>query len=208
MTFVYFHGSFGSPDENWVGYLERELNELGHHLLRPRFPADDWDRITTAGQATPPQRQSLHSWMRSFDEFYETELKNHAREPMVFIGHSLGPVFILHVLEKYQLKIDAAFFVAPFLSALATKWQFDHVNYSFYKTDFDFANLRELITKSYVVYGHDDPYVPQTRFFEFADKMGSAMIEVKGGKHLSKSGGFTEFPLLLELCKTRIFGAK
>lgn len=125
-------------------------------------------------------------------------------EKICFVCHSLSCVFTLHLLEKYGLKLDCAIFVAPFLEKLHHVWEIDLVNDSFYKTDFDFRKLQKQITDSYGLYSDNDPYVDQKYALDFINKMKSQKILVRGAKHMSASAGFTKFPLVLELCKTRI----
>jgi len=100
--------------------------------------------------------------------------------------------------------VDCAIFVAPFLELNVVTWQFHLVNKSFYKTDFDFEKLQKLIPVSYAIYGDDDPYVKRQYISDFANKMKSILIPVKGGKHLNAEFKFLSFPLIFELCKTRL----
>ena len=82
----------------------------------------------------------------------------------------------------------------------STNWLRSH----FLKSDFDFNKLKKLMPLSYVVYGDNDPYVKRKHFEEFGTKMGSSFIEVKGGGHLNAEFKFYNFPLVFELCKTRL----
>ncbi|OGG18923.1 hypothetical protein A3D78_05705 [Candidatus Gottesmanbacteria bacterium RIFCSPHIGHO2_02_FULL_39_14] len=203
MTFVIFHGAFGSPEENWFPQLKENLESLGQKVLAPQFPVDNWETISKNGPQIPPKNQILTNWLKKFEPIYQ-EIKNNNK--LVFIGHSLGPVFILHLVAKYKLKLDCAIFVIPFMTALNRRdlWQFDHVNTSFYKSDFDFDLLKKQIPLSYVLYSDNDPYVDKKYSLEFAQKLDSSTIVIKGGKHLNIEAGFTNFPLVLELYKTRI----
>lgn len=200
MQFVIFHGSFGSPSENWFPQLKEKLEALGQHVLAAQFPVDDWDTVTKNGPNVPLKNQSLSSWLTTFKG-----CSFKGSEKLCFIGHSLGPVFILHIIEKFGLQLDSAIFVIPFLRALDTKvWQFNHANKSFYKTDFDFDKLKRLIPVSYVLYSPQDPYVNEVYPKEFAKKMGSSLIPVTRAGHLNSEVNLNEFPLVYELCKSRL----
>jgi predicted alpha/beta hydrolase family esterase len=96
--------------------------------------------------------------------------------------------------------------VSPFLKDLQRDdlWQFHTVNKTFYKSDFNFAKLKKLIPVSYVLYSDNDPYVPKEFEENFAKKLGSSAIIIQDGGHLNAEAGFTQFPLLVELCKTRL----
>ena len=91
-----FHGTGGHPEENWFPQLKEQLELLGQEVVIPTFPCEDWDELTKDGHSAPPKHQSLHSWFKAFDEVYKTLKKD---EKLCFIGHSLGPLFILHVVE-------------------------------------------------------------------------------------------------------------
>jgi len=91
--------------------------------------------------------------------------------------------------------------VSPFF-ILKDVPQFDAVNKTFYQEHFDFDSLRKLVKKSYVLYGTEDPYVPEEQPKLFAEKMNSKLIVIPHGGHLNTEAGFTTFPELLAVCKT------
>lgn len=202
MQFVIFHGSFGTPEKNWEPYLKSELEKLGQDVMTPTFPVDTWQRVTELGENHPSDIQNLANWTETFEKNVLPNLKKD--EPICFVAHSLAPVFLLHMIEKYNLQLDSAIFVAPFLEKLNRSWQIDNVNNSFYKTGFDFAKLRTLIPVSYVFYSDNDLHVPIEKAKDFAKVLGSKEIEVKNGGHFNEDAGFTKFPQLLDICKTRL----
>ena len=135
--------------------MKEKLEALGQEVLAPQFPVEKWDEITKLGPGVPVKNQSLDSWLEAFEPIVKSFKK---REKICFVGHSLGCVFILHIVEKFNLKLDSAIFVAPFMDKLGdTYWQFDHVKVSFYKTNWDFEKLKKLITTSYVLHSDNDP---------------------------------------------------
>jgi predicted alpha/beta hydrolase family esterase len=125
-------------------------------------------------------------------------------DKLCFVGHSLGPLFILHAVTKYNLHLDSAIFVSPFLDKLQRSWQIDHVNSSFYKIDFDFDLIKKLIPTSYVIYSDDDPYVHKNYSLMFAHALGSSTILVKRGGHMNSEVNLNEFSLVFDLCLTRL----
>lgn len=201
MKFIIFHGSFGTPNSHWFPYLKNELQKLHQEVFVPTFPVDDWEQMTNDGPTIPPKKQNLQSWMNAFSSWFDKLSKS---EPYCFIGHSLGCLFILHVVENYNLTLDSAIFVCPFLHKLNRSWQIDAVNESFYKTDFDFHFLQQHIPLSYALFSDNDPYVDRSYVVEFAEHLHSAPIVIKGGAHLNQEVNLIKFPLVLELCKTRL----
>lgn len=201
MRFVIFHGSFGHADDNWFPELAEKLIELGQEVIVPQFPVDTWDEVTKAGLTVSPRSQSLSTWLSAFEPVAKTFQKN---EKLCFVGHSLGCVFILHLVEKFDLQLDSALFVSPFLEKLGESWQIDLVNATFYKTDFDFEKLKKHIPISYVLYSDNDPYVDQKYSLEFAKKLSSSPIFLRKAGHMNSEVNLNEFPLVFDLCSTRL----
>jgi len=204
MKFVIFHGSFGSPEENWFPELKERLESLGQEVIVPQFPVEDWDDFTRSGHDTVPKKQNLENWLKFFKEKVLPQIKK--GEKLCFIGHSIGPVFILHAVDRFSIQLDSAIFVSPFLGKLKDNvpWQFNLVNNSFYKTNFDFNKLTKLIPVSYVLYSNNDPYVDKNLTEDFALNMKSSVIQVRSAGHLNSEVNLNEFPLVLELCKSRL----
>lgn len=202
MKFVIIHGAFGSPEGNWFPVLSEKLESLGQEVISPQFPIEDFEEITRLGPKTSPKHQSLANWLKVFEKEVLPEIKK--EEKICMIGHSLGPVFILHAADKYDLKLDSAIFVIPFLELGKGDWQYDLVNRTFYKTDFDFVKLKKLIPVSYVIYSDADPYVSKRLPLQFAHLMHSSVIQVQNAGHLNSEVNLNEFPLVLELCKSRL----
>lgn len=200
MKFLLFHGSFGNPEENWFGDLKNKLENIGQHVIVPRYPVDSWEKVTAQGANIPLKNQSLENWLSEFEKILP-EFRN---GPLCFVGHSLGPLFILHCVEKYSIQLDSAIFVCPFLDKLNKSWQIDHANSTFYKTDFDFGKLRKLIPISYVVFSTNDPYVDKKYSVIFAKSLQSSLIEIKNAGHISASAGFTKLPIVYDLCTSRL----
>ncbi|MCL5262562.1 MAG: alpha/beta hydrolase [Candidatus Marsarchaeota archaeon] len=201
MKFVIFHGAYGTADGNWFPDLKEKLESLEQDVIIEQFPVESYEEVERTGEGYIVSNQTLDKWMAVFRDKILGKLKKN--EKLCFIGHSLGCVFILHVLERYKIKLDSAIFVSPFLKPLHN-WIFDVVNKTFYKSNFDWGELRRLVPISYVLYSETDPYVSVQQFFEFAERMRSSLIPVRRAGHLNMEVNLNEFPLVYELCKSRI----
>lgn len=203
MKFLIIHGSFGSPQGNWFPKLQEKLESLNQEVLVPQFPVDDWGEVTRQGIDTNTKHQNLPTWLETFKTLVVPWI---GKEKVVIVAHSLGPLFALHAASQWELNIDAAIFVAPFLSLPRNMdhWQIDTANKSFYVHQFDYHRLKQKIPLSYALYSLNDPYVPPTQARAFAHKLGSSLIPITGAKHLSSEFANNDFPLVFELCKTRI----
>lgn len=201
MQYVIFHGSFGSPESNWFPELKDRLEALRQKVLVPTFPVDTWEDITAGGPEGTSHNQTLDNWLAEFEKYVPQLQKE---EKLCFIGHSAGPLFILHALTKFNLQLDSAIFVSPFLEDIQSEWQIEVVCRSFYKHDFDWEKLKKLIPTSYTLYSDNDPYVKESLSKDFACKLDSSLIPVKKAGHMNSEVNLNEFPLVYELCKSRI----
>lgn len=202
MKFIIIHGAFGTPNSNWFKELKEKLEYLDQDVIAPQFPVESWPAITKNGPNKTIKNQTLINWLVVFEKEVLSKIKK--GEKVCFIAHSLGPLFVLHVIQKYQLKIDSAIFVSPFLDKLNKSWQIDLVNATFYKTDFDFTFLKKLIPVSYVLYSDNDPYVSKQHSLLFANAIESSVIFVKRAGHMNSEVNMNEFPLVFDLCLTRL----
>lgn len=201
MLYVIFHGSFGNPESNWFPELKDRLEALHQKVLVPAFSVDTWGDITAGGPKGASHNQTLENWLAVF-ETYLPQLR--AEKKLCFIGHSAGPLFILHAVAKFNLQLDSAIFVSPFYEDIKSDWQFEVVCRSFYAKDIDWESLNKLIPTSYTLYSDNDPYVDEKYSKDFAHKLDSSLISVKKAGHMNSEVNLNEFPLVYELCKSRI----
>lgn len=206
MQYVFFHGSFVGPNDGWIPQVAKSLRKLNQTVLTPTFPTDNWQKVVQAGENAQITRQHLTSWTNTFKQTVVPKLEKKS----CFVGHSLGPLFSLHMIDQFNLRLDSAIFVVPFLRSpqLSEYWQIERANQSFYRTDFNFSKLKQLIPVSYALYSDNDPYIPSKLTLEFCRQLGSHPIQIKGGAHLSMDSGWSDLPLVTELCKTRISAIK
>ena len=202
MHYVILHGSFGSPEENWFRWLEKKLLNDGHSVTLDQYPVEDWDSFTAKGRERANAEhctQTLETWESAFVAKTLPKIKS---QPTVVIGHSLAPLFMLHMITKYDLKLKGLIAVSPFFTIPEDLklWQFWAVNKTFYKTNFDDRKLKSLVYDVHVVYGDDDPYVPQKEILKFARALAAKTHVVPGGGHCGSI--FKEFPLVLDLSLT------
>ncbi len=181
MNAFIIHGSFGSPEENWFPWLKVELEKLGMEVIAPRFPT--------------PEGQSLGNWMKVFEGFRE-----HMDGETVFVAHSLGPAFVLNLLEKLETPVKACFFVAGFTGSLGNP-EFDEINKSFADREFDWEKIKANCGKFFVFYSDNDPYVPEEKAQKLGQALGMVPVLVKGAGHFNEKVGYTKFELLLERIK-------
>lgn len=175
---IIIHGSFGHPLENWFPWLQDKIRQLGHEAIVPKFPT--------------PDGQSLDSWL---DAFYRQAGK--LEQGMILVGHSLGPAFILRLLERSEKPVMGIFLVSGFLGSLNLP-KFDEINSSFLKDPFRWDKIRANAGYTKVYYGDNDPYVPLEQAEELARALGVEPTVIRNGGHLNESAGFKSFGKLFE----------
>jgi len=178
MNAIIIHGSYGSPEENWIPWLKEELEKRGFSVFAPRFPT--------------PEGQSLEAWDAAFSPF-EKYLDGNA----ILVGHSLGVTFILRLLERINSKVKACFFSAGFVGLLGDP-KFDEINKTFVEKPFNWAKIRQNSGSFTLFHSDNDPYVAIENAEEIANGLGIEPAIVKGAGHFNSSAGFTQFPQLLE----------
>lgn len=180
-TVFIFHGVEGNPEENWFPWLKKELQYKKCNVIVPQFPT--------------PKKQTLENWLETFEQYADQ-----VQEDSIFIGHSLGGLFMLSLLEKYKIKL--AVFVASFAKLPGNK--FDDGMKTFVspeRLEFDWRKITDNCHKSMVFYGDNDPYVGFGTAQQLARNMHAKFHLMKGAGHISASSGFTKFTLLLEEMK-------
>lgn len=182
MNVFIIHGSYGNPDENWIPWLKAELEKAGCKVFVPKFPT--------------PENQSLDSWMKVFQEYLV-----YINQDTVFVGHSLGPAFILRILEKkLRFPSKAAFFIGPFIGRLGNP-DLDKINKTFFDTEFDWVSIKKNCKQFHIFCSDNDPYVPLENAAEVAKRLGVNQVLIKGAGHFNKKSGYKKIQFLLEMIK-------
>jgi uncharacterized protein len=182
MTNVFIiHGAYGNPDENWIPWLKSELEKLNCSVFVPKFPT--------------PADQTLKNWEKVFEKYTENINKD-----TIFVGHSLGPAFILSLLEKLNTPIKASFFVSGFLEALGNP-DFDEINKTFVNRTFDWPTIKQNCKNFFVYHSDNDPYVPISSAENLAKSLEIAPIIIKGAGHFNEASGYKKFEVLLNEIK-------
>ena len=178
-----FHGTEGYPEENWFPWLKQKLEAEGCQVFVPQFP-------------TPPVVSA------KIAEWFEV-LKNYEQyinEDIILIGHSLGGIFTLRILEKLQHPVLAVFLVGTPIGVNPI------LNYSrdnsFSGFDFDWEEIKKN-SGSFIVYqSDDDPYVGLENGTQLAKNLGVELSFISNAGHFNAKAGYLQFPDLLEKLKT------
>ena len=172
---IIFHGTGGHPEENWFPWLKNELRKYDYEVIIPQFPT--LPKFEISESHTPEK------WFEVFEKY-----KKYLDSDTILIGHSLGGGFLLRVLEKINVKVKAAIFVAPSVGVKPIKyWEGDKL---FVEKPFDWNRIRESAQKFIVFHSEDDPFI----CIRNSEKLAKA-------GHFNKAAGYEKFDLLLEKIK-------
>lgn len=125
-------------------------------------------------------------------------------EKTFFIGHSIGCQTILRYLETIDIQIGGAVFVAGWFdlknledeesSQIAKPWL---------ESPIDLSKVSRVLPKSVLIISDNDPYGAfETNQAKFSG-LGSEIIVIKSGGHLTGEDGFSELPQILDTFLTK-----
>lgn len=201
MKIFIIHGSFGHPNGNWFPWLKKQLDSIGHEVYVPEFPIEDYEKFSRCvgkGKVNESKVQNLSNWLETFKHFMKK-----VDEDTIFVAHSLGPAFVLRVLESIDVEVRACIFVSGFIGTLGNPI-FDAVNKSFFTEPFDWKRIKQNCKMFHVIASDNDPYVPFRLLESFAKELNTTLMMIKGGEHLNEEAGYKEFPEILGIMKGKI----
>lgn len=179
------HGTEGYSEENWFPWLKQELEEMGCNVFVPHFPS-------------PPKIPAkIVEWFGVLKNY-----EQHINEDTIFVGHSLGGLFTLRILEQLKHPVKAVFFVATPVG-IRPILNYDRDN-SFSGFSFDWKSIIKKARHFTVFHSDTDPYVSLGNGEQLAKKLGVGLTFVQGAGHFNKAAGYLKFDLLLEKIKQEL----
>lgn len=177
-----FHGTEGYPEENWFPWLKDQLQSMGHAVHVPQFPSP------------PKVPAKISEW---FDVLKNNE--QYIDKDTILIGHSLGGIFTLRVLEKLNHPVHAAAFIGTPIGVRPIH------NYNrddaFSGFSFDWQSIAKKSSNFIVFQSDNDPYVSLGNGEELSKYLGATLSFVPNAGHFNKRAGYTKFDELLEKIK-------
>lgn len=174
MTNVFiFHGFEANPDANWFPWLKEELEKKGYTVFVPEMP----------DSGSP----KLDAWMKHMEQY-----KDKIDENTIFVGHSLGCPFILHLLQNLDHPIKAAFLVSAFVGELGPV--FDPFIGDISIREFNWEKIRKNCAKFVIINSDNDPYIPLEKAKELHEKLSGSDLKIFPARgHLNLGTGFFTF---------------
>jgi predicted alpha/beta hydrolase family esterase len=177
--FVFIHGAYGNPEENWFPWLKAELESYGARVSCPVLPT--------------PDRQTLSIWIEEFRR-QVPELSCDT----VLIGHSLGCAFALNLLERCPVAVRAVYLISGFVGTLGLQ-ELDEINETIANHDFNWATIKNHSARFVVINSDNDPYVPIEKGRMLAENLGCKPCIITNAGHINAKAGYTKFQKLLNM---------
>lgn len=184
-TAIIIHGTEGYPEENWFPWLKGELEKIGYQVFVPQFPSP------------PVVPSKISEWFMVFKDY-----KKYLNEDTLLIGHSLGGVFALRILEKLERPIKATFLVGtPIGIQPILNYERDK-NFSGF--EFDWKKIKSNSNSFVVFHSDNDPYVGLDNGKNLAENLGVDLSYRPNSGHFNALAGFLKFEDLLKKIKDEI----
>jgi hypothetical protein len=168
MNVFIFHGTGGFPEENWFPWLKQELEKEGIRVIIPHFPH--------------PKDHPLPEWLEVLKDY-----EQYIDEDTILIGHSLGGLFLLRVLERINKPVKAAFFVAAPIGVKPILYYDSDYNFSGF--DFNWEKIRQA-AKHFIVYQSDnDPFVSLRNGEELSKNLKIELSFIRNAGHFNALSG-------------------
>lgn len=172
MNAFIFHGTAGYPEENWFPWLKEQLKAKGLEVFVPKFPT--------------PEGQSYLAWLEVL-----RPMMDKINSETILIGHSLGGIFTLKLLEQLIQPVKLAVLVGtPIGEGWVKNFEQDKAFAGF---DFNWNKIKQN-AKNFIIYHSDnDPYVGLENGQNLAKHLGVELSFIPNAGHFNKAAGYLKF---------------
>ena len=152
----------------WYDWISTELVKRGHSFFYPVFPSAD---------------EGVDAWISALKDY-----RKHLDGSSVMIGHGLGRVVVLKILEEKLREISGAFFVSGKSLSGVTDFSFDELDFSSIKSK----------SKVFFVYGSESDDPSSLKESEvLADSLGDEVMIFEESAYFKKQDKFED--LLIDI---------
>ena len=173
-----FHGTGGYPGENWFPWMKDQLEQKGYKVFVPQFPT--------------PEGQSLEAWLNVLGSQIDD-----IGQDTILIGHSLGGLFTLRLLERLETPVKATFLIGTPIGVEPIKNMENDRKFSG-NFDFDWDKIKNNAGHVTIFHSDNDPYVDLGNGKQLAEHLGVSLTFVPNAGHFNASAGYTHFEKLLK----------
>eukprot|EP00746_Dinoflagellata_sp_MGD_P047506 gnl/MRDRNA2_/MRDRNA2_217215_c0_seq1.p1 gnl/MRDRNA2_/MRDRNA2_217215_c0~~gnl/MRDRNA2_/MRDRNA2_217215_c0_seq1.p1 ORF type:complete len:200 (-),score=22.05 gnl/MRDRNA2_/MRDRNA2_217215_c0_seq1:98-673(-) len=164
------HGWRADPSKHWFPWLRTVFEKEGKEVTIPALPS--------------PLTPKRHEWVQCL-----TETIGSPDEQTAIVGHSLGCITALHVLNnvsKEDWKLGALICVSGFDSPLANIPELDEFTTN---CNVNMTKIMDRTDLRAVIHSDNDPLVAPAASLSLAQKLNASVICVKGAGHFMDKEG-------------------
>lgn len=183
---VIAHGYGMSAGEHWYSATGEEFAAEGHEVRIPNFPE--------------PFAPEADAWLKEL----EAEAAGSPAGETVLVGHSLGGVNVLRLLQRHDTAAEGAFAGVVFVASMSGEVGYDALA-PFFTPEFDWQRIRKAARGFRVLHAADDPVTGEKtgeHVLRFVRELGAqARVTASGGHFPSAGGSALELPDAVRLIR-------
>ena len=181
-TIYIIHGWTGTPQNDWLPWLKKELEKRDWKVVVPEMPNTD----------APVIGERVNHLQNVVKEL---------NKDVFFIGHSIGCQAIMrYLLTKDEAKVGGLVCVAGFftLQNLESKEE-ERIAKPWLEIPIDFNRVKKAIKNIVAIFSDNDPWVPfdeNTNLFK--KRLDAKVIKLHNKGHFSQDDGITKEATILQ----------
>lgn len=182
------HGYLSYPEEAWLPWMKRALEEKGCVVALPAMPR--------------PDHPVIQEWLE-----FLTQLVGQPDADTILVGHSMGVQAVLRYLETVgaagqgvgqTLLVAGSFPVARDAATAAASVDGHAVLLPWFTTGIDPAKVKRAAGQCTVILSDNDPFIDTAAAAAtFRETIGAKIVIVPGGGHFNEDDGLVELPAAL-----------
>ncbi|MCX5196660.1 alpha/beta hydrolase [Streptomyces sp. NBC_00249] len=169
---VIAHGYGMAPSEHWYPSVAEEFSGEGHEV---RVPAFSESAAPDAGV-----------WLKEL----AVQTEGASAGGTVLVGHSLGGVNVLRLLQRHDTAAEGAFAGVVFVASMSGEVGYDALA-PFFSPEFDWARIRGAAREFRVLHAADDPVTgvrTPEHIMRFVRELGATATVTASGGHFPSTG--------------------
>lgn len=176
MYVLILHGIQGKAGKHWMQWLHDQLVLKGHQVIMPTLPE--------------PDNPNPQEWRSKIAEL----LKGIDNSQLIMVGHSMGVPAALDYLQNVNKPILGLISVSGFSRDYGAELNTEFMS----QLNINTTEVAKLIKHKMVIFGDDDPYVPQEELQNLANELEVESLIIPNAGHLNTSAGYTKLPQAVE----------
>ena len=166
--FIFIHGNGGDDWKSaWAVWLKNEIDKLGFETVFETMP--------------DPEKARAEYWLPHMKDVLQIGTDD------VIIGYSSGAVAAMRYGEQHDIR--GSILISPSYTDLGDELEKES---GYFDEPWDWRVIKSHQKKMLVVWGDDDPYIPQREFAYIVLQLGADKIKIPMGRHFQEKQDFME----------------